>query len=479
MRHEDIQDASGECAPQRTSFQYQRIGHGQHGREINRATLRMQTPNAENLSLKNPSLRSGSLWVLCAKVAGALAAYALAALISRQWGAQHYGAFELAVVLTWILAMVGRLGLDGAWVKHGAQGVAAGGFRSLRSAISSALVVAGVSVILGLGLTAWRGGVASGFESPELEWMLGWGWAAVPGLALLGLAAEMLRGANCMAAYAWLQRGAVLCVVMVGCILVPNGNPFAWFAGGAMALAVVAIGLALRTYAVPVGGHEVSLGQLFHTGWPMLLAAATFEMMSWTDTLLCGIYLDEVDVGRYRLAFRLSALLTLGQAAINSAIAPRIAQAHAHHPNRLEPMLSQAARWNWGIALSGVVFLGVFGAEILPCFDADFGDASTESVLYWLLVGSAFNAICGPVLTFMNMTGDERPARNVVLVAAVVNLLLNLWWIPIHGMAGAAMATVAATILWNLSALIHVRKHHGIWMFWPALATRYPGEQNE
>ena len=476
MRHEDIQNPGGECASQRTSLQNQCIGHGHHGREINRATLRMQTPNAENLSLKNPSLRSGSLWVLCAKVAGALAAYALAALISRQWGAQHYGAFELAVVLTWILAMFGRLGLDGAWVRHGAQGVAAGGFRSLRSAITSVLLVAGVAIVLGLGLTAWRGEVASGFGSPELERMLGWCWAAVPGLALLGLAAEMLRGANRMAAYAWLQRGSVLLVVLVGCLLGADENPFAWFAGGTMALAAVAVGFALRTYSLSVGAHEVSLGQLFHTGWPMLLAAATFEMMSWTDTLLCGVYLDEVDVGRYRLAFRLSALLTLGQAAINSAIAPRIAQAHAQDPNRLEPMLSQAARWNWGIALSGGLFLGLFGAEILPWFDADFGNVSTEKVLHLLLVGSAFNAICGPVLTFMNMTGDERPARNVVLVAAVVNLLLNLWWIPIYGMTGAAMATVTATILWNLSALIHVRKHHGIWMFWPALATRNPRE---
>jgi O-antigen/teichoic acid export membrane protein len=202
----------------------------------------------------------------------------------------------------------------------------------------------------------------------------------------------------------------------------------------------------------------------------MLLTAATFELMSWTDTLLCGYYLDEAAVGRYRLAFRFAALLTLGQTAINAALAPKLARTHSSGDTAgLIGMLSRVSRWNWAIALSGAAFLLLAGPGLLAWFGAEEGAASTT--LRILLIGAAFNAVSGPVLTLMNMTGAERRARDIVAVSAVLNLGLNVLWIPRFGIVGAAWATTLSTVLWNGWAMVWVWRERRIWTWFPKTGT--------
>lgn len=411
------------------------------------------------------------MWVLAAKVAGAGAAYWLAATISRAHGAAAYGAFELALTLAGIAAMIGRLGLDGAWVRFLPEALASGGLRGQAAQKSFALVFFASLVLAGL-LSGFCASIASAFDSPGLEDGLRWAWVAVPSLSLLGLAAEMLRGGDRLLAYAWLQRGTLLLGVLLVFLALPDGAivPFALFSAVALLAALVALGLALpmlRSQEQPGdGGLDLPLRQVLRTAAPMLLTAATFELMSWADTLLCGVYLGEADVARYRVAFRLAALLTLGQTAINAALAPRIARAFASGGDAT-PMLAQAARWNWTIALSGSAFLLSAGGWVLPWFGPEYADVDTSLTLRILLVGAAFNAISGPVLTLMNMTNAERQARNIVLVAAGLNIALNIAMIPQLGMAGAAWATTFSTVLWNAMALVWVRRHRGVWSPFP------------
>ena len=104
---------------------------------------------------------------------------------------------------------------------------------------------------------------------------------------------------------------------------------------------------------------------------------------------------------------------------------------------------------------------------MLPWFGPEYADVDTSLTLRILLVGAAFNAISGPVLTLMNMTNAERQARNIVLVAAGLNIALNIAMIPRLGMAGAAWATTISTVLWNAMALVWVRRHRGVWSPFP------------
>lgn len=397
-----------------------------------------------------------SVLVLFAKLLAAGSAYVLAAAL----GAAGLGRFELGLTLVGIAAMLGRGGMDGAWVRH-APGWRREG-RDMRGAWWRSVGRVGLwSGLLGLGLAAGRGALGSGLGSEGLADDLAWAVLAVPALAWVGLAGEGFRALERFRGFAVLQRGTFLLAVA--------GAAWAW---GAPPMPVFAAGLAVAAaVALPVGGRwmggagpAADFRALRRTAGPMVLAAVAFELMSWTDTLMCGVWLDEAEVGRYRLAFRLAALLTLGQTALNAALAPRMAVAD---PAALRSLVQWAFHWNVLIALGGGAFLAV-AAPVLPgWFGADFASPEAVATLRVLGAGTAFNALSGPVLTLMNATGAERPARTIVAVAALANVVLNAIAIPRYGILGAAAATSLTTAAWNVAAGWWVARHHGIWTWYP------------
>ena len=50
---------------------------------------------------------------------------------------------------------------------------------------------------------------------------------------------------------------------------------------------------------------------LLAVAFPMLLSTSMFMLMNWTDTLMIGYYLTEDEVGIYRLAFKVAALVNV------------------------------------------------------------------------------------------------------------------------------------------------------------------------
>ena len=61
----------------------------------------------------------------------------------------------------------------------------------------------------------------------------------------------------------------------------------------------------------------------------------------------------------------------------------------------------------------------------------------------------------------LNMTGKEKIARNIIIVASVLNIILNLTLIPIYGLLGAAYATSISTVVWNALAVAQIKKEYG------------------
>ena len=65
-------------------------------------------------------------------------------------------------------------------------------------------------------------------------------------------------------------------------------------------------------------------------------------------------------------------------------------------------------------------------------------------------------------LNILNMTGYEKSARNTMLIIAVLNIVFNLVLIPLYGPLGAALATTATMMGWNIWAAYLVYKYHGV-----------------
>ena len=411
--------------------------------------------------------------MLVVKLLGAASAYALAWWVSRHEGPAAYGRFELALTVLTIAALAARLGLDGVLVKWMAASKVKGEERVQRRLVGRVMLLTGLLAAPLLAALMWgcSPSLTSWFGDETLAQTWPWVAAGVPILTVWGVSSEALRGLSRMKSYALLQpgivaAGAVACMGGLGWNIVPS------YAASLVASAL--LGAVLLSMALPKGTEKSSAlssewgwRPMLRTGWPMLLGSAMFLVMSWTDTLLLGHFLEEDQVGIYRVAFRMAAVVTLVQAAVNSYAAPLFAERHAAGDRAgLKSALRQTTLLNVAFSVPAFVALVAVPAWWMGWFGDAFVIGAT--CLVWLAVGQVVNALCGPVMYLLNMTGHERQAQRIVWIAAIGNLAMNVWAIPRFGIEGAAVATAFSMALWNVAAAVAVKRLLGL-SVWDAI----------
>lgn len=410
------------------------------------------------------------------KLLGAASGYALAWLVTQREDAAAYGRFELGLTVLAIGALAARLGLDGVMVKWLASSQA----RELRTIqlklVGRAMLVTGVA---GLGL-AWltysgRHLLTSWSGDPMTLDMWPWVALGIPVLAVWALSAEMLRGLSRMKQYALSQQGLLtaLAVAVMWFSSFDVVQAYAWAVG---MVAILAVAMVLTSLSWQKGGSEElalpewSWKAMFSTGWPMLMGSAMYLVMSWSDTLLVAYHLEEDQVGIYRLTFKLAAVVTLVQAAVNSYAAPLFAERHAVGDHQgVRDTLRHATLLNVAFSIPAFLAIVVFGPSVLGWFGSEF--VLGTSCLMWLAVGQLSMTLCGPVMYVLNMTGHERISNRILWTTALVNVGLNLLAIPRWGIVGAAMATAVSLAIWNVGAAwaVHSKLGFAVWLdLWKA-----------
>jgi O-antigen/teichoic acid export membrane protein len=169
-----------------------------------------------------------------------------------------------------------------------------------------------------------------------------------------------------------------------------------------------------------------------------------------TDILLLGIFRPDAEVGIYNVAVQIAALVIFGLRVVNAIQAPHIAHLYAEGDmQRLQKMITKSSRAVLTTTVPIVLVIMVFGDEIIRiAFGGEYRGAYIPLVI--LSVGQLINASMGSVANLLNMTGHERDTTRSIFIGAVVNLTLGISLTPNWGMTGAAIATAATLVTWNV-----------------------------
>lgn len=425
----------------------------------------------KNLNPDFRKLLSGSGLVLFFKVMGSLAGYLIAFVVTKKYGADTFGLFELGLTFLTIFSVLGRMGLDGALVRFIPEHQANENFSTLRAAYRFALSAAlPLSVLLGVSLFFLADFFEGWFKIDDLAGALRIVAFIIPFSTWMGLNAEAFRGMKDMVSYSIYQRGTVLLIAILAIFAIDFYLP------GDAAVTILSYGVGVALLAVIAGiytpikvrrlgeDHSPSLpftpSSMLTVALPMLLSTSMFMVMNWTDTLMIGYYLDSREVGIYRIAFKIAALITFAQFAINSIAAPMFSSFKAKNDLKgLRRMVRNIGYLNLLISGPAFLFIMIFPEFLLELFGTEFSEGVLPLVI--LAIGTVINALCGPVMYLLNMTGKERSARNIIIIASVINIALNYYLIPQYGLLGAAYATSISTVIWNALAVIKIKREYG------------------
>ncbi|MEE2751394.1 MAG: polysaccharide biosynthesis C-terminal domain-containing protein [Myxococcota bacterium] len=195
----------------------------------------------------------------------------------------------------------------------------------------------------------------------------------------------------------------------------------------------------------------------FKTGLALLVVDGLNMLLNRTDVLLLGLLRDTTDAGTYAVSSRLAALTLLGFLVIQSSVLPMLAERFAvGEMGALQRLVRWTARMSAALSLAlglGLIFLGEF---LLGIFGVEF-QARVPALLV-LTIGQMLNAFTGPTGILLWVTGREQILAKLLAASLVINVVLNLWWIPLFGVVGAAYATVVAYTSWNVVAVFVIRR---------------------
>tara|TARA_R110000824_G_scaffold155226_2_gene327606 strand:- start:26614 stop:28008 length:1395 start_codon:yes stop_codon:yes gene_type:complete len=197
---------------------------------------------------------------------------------------------------------------------------------------------------------------------------------------------------------------------------------------------------------------------------PMLLTEGLYLVLLNSDIVLLGVFVDPDKVGVYFAATRIVNLVTFIYFAVAALAVPKFSELHAKgEQGELQHFVNNIIQWIFWPTLAAAIFILLFGRFALGFFGEGFEEGYV--LLSILIVGFLARASTGPVEYLLNMTGNQNATAATYAGAAVLNIALNLFLVPLYGLEGAAIATACSLVFASLWLYVSVRRRLGISAF--------------
>ena len=206
-----------------------------------------------------------------------------------------------------------------------------------------------------------------------------------------------------------------------------------------------------------------SLG-ILKKSFPMAVSSLGFFLLLSIDIIILKKYADYAQVAYYATAVKLVLIVSTVLNTINALFATNLAhQYQLNDTGALKALLKRASRLIFILSLPPLLILLIFPEFILSFFGETYTQA--YNALRILALGYLVSCLSGVAAIYLNMTGRARQFQYILLIAVLINLVLNLILIPSYGIEGAAIASGIAIAFWNVCVVVYVYRTDKLQVF--------------
>ncbi len=180
------------------------------------------------------------------------------------------------------------------------------------------------------------------------------------------------------------------------------------------------------------------------------VSAGLYALNTNFDILAIAYLSGEHEVAMYKVAALVGGAVGMLMQSLNAAIGPVISRELAlGNPEKLERLIYRQLRQLSLVVFAMFLLLAFAGDTLLAsAFGSSYG--SSYDAMLLLALASVVSLVFGPAGLLLNMGGHEQQALRASLVALITNIALNLVLVPRFGSGGAALATLLATLVFNV-----------------------------
>lgn len=406
---------------------------------------------------------------------GKLLGFIFVLMITRHYSEKIYGYVALGLTVMYVFSTIGRLGYTGALLRFVSEYSSLNQLSKakdivLKSFWSTLIVSLIMSLIFFFSSTFIA--VKIFHDEALTPYFRIMAFAVLP-YALLQIFSESIRGLKKVTAYSFFINASSF-LFACGAILLfwtiadePVYSASAYLTGLIISAILAFIYYANKSHFFStISEHSMTQRELLNISFPMLLAGSLLLVINWTDNICIGIFRDDKgEVGIYDIAFRVAFLAGSTLQSINNVSAPKFAEYYAKKDMlSLAKVVKQSSKLIFWTSLPVMLIFVMFPKFVLNIF----GSGVTEGwiALEILLIAKFISAICGPVGFVMHMTGKQKQFQYIILIAAVLNLVLNVALVPQYGMNGAAIASATSVVSWNIITAVVIHRNYGFYPFY-------------
>ncbi len=400
------------------------------------------------MTAERDSISRNAGFTFVVKMVGAVFTATLAIFLPRALGPESYGVFMLAMGLGGLVFLPADLGIAQSAARFVAEAVS--DRSAVRALISDAVRVKLLATaVVALALAALAGPVASGYDTPELEWPLRVFAISIFFESFLLLYNALFQALGRVGEYirvVMLESASEVSLTIA--IVLLGGGAAGAMAGRAAAYAFAAgygfviIGRTIgRRVSVRRGAGGGNLRRILSYGSALLVIDGAFTLFSRLDAILIGAIVSVTAVGYFEAPIQRMVFLGFVGQSIAAGVAPRMARGGGQRPE-----LPALERGLWIMLL----FQGVFVAPLLVwaepivnlLWGSEYGQAAD---VLQALAPYAFLVGVSPMLALsVNYLGEARRRIPFAIGAVLINVAIDVTLLPEIGIVAAAIGTGVA-----------------------------------
>jgi O-antigen/teichoic acid export membrane protein len=411
----------------------------------------------------------GAAQALVVKVFAAGLAFGLNVFLARMLGADGVASYYLALSVVMIASVIARMGLSDTLLRYASSAISEKNWNELKLVyLRSLLIVIPLSLFSSLVLYLISDDLSLVlFDNKNVGSVMSIMALSIPFHALATMHAELLRGFKKIVAFQSIL-GVVLpgVSILIMLLVIPSYG----VVGAAAAYTIgcaASFSFSYYLYASVLKKSEVVVGEssrsitwldLRKSFLPNFFTNIVHQgILISLPVILVGIYANHSDAGLFAVCVRTASLIGFVVVAINSISGPKFSSLYRSGDlESLEILVHKSTAVLFVLACMITLPLFMFSEYLLFFLKMNFDGA--VMVLRILLIGAVLNAAFGSVGLLLTMTGHEREQRNSTFASAVMIVILTPLLSAYYGVTGAAIASLCATVVFNVFSYFYVVK---------------------
>lgn len=421
----------------------------------------------------------GTALVLVGAIAAQIAEYGYRLVMARGLGVEDFGTFNQARAVFLVLVVLAPMGLAAGMKRHVAL------WRDTQDAPKARRVIRETGRAVAVLALAFAGGLLA--AAPWIAQLLGNSQLAAPlrvlacalpfavGLDYVTRLGEALRSfrPTVVARHfldPFLRLGLAIPLLAGGFCLTTVLFGTALAAALALVVSVILVGRLQALRSLPHSASPAVFGEVLRFSLPLMAGGVLFDLAERIDILMIGFFRDQAAVGEYSAASTTARSLLIFVASTMPVVATVAAEAVARgRKEDLANLQRTIARWMFLVMAPLATGLLLFPEQAIRVL---FGDAyrGAASVMQILVIASLAASLTGPLGVLMDALGKTSLSLANMIVRTILNVVLNLFFIPRWGALGAAWATLISLVMsqglfwWQLRTIVPIRAEAKSWI---------------